>query len=126
MGFCIMKRAKGRQSGAGTSKNFSASLDKMLACLNHGVGVASAAYMQAPNYFDAAARRVPLHLLLVKRGLLDYAKAAAKLPGGRLFPRASTVSKAFTRYRRSRRTGGRACGDFEAFWFRRGLMAKSI
>ena len=31
-------------------------MDKLFACLNHSVGVASAAYMKAPNYFDACAR----------------------------------------------------------------------
>jgi hypothetical protein len=51
-----VKQAKGRQSEAGISKNSGDPADKLLARPNHGVGVASAAYMQAPNYFDACAR----------------------------------------------------------------------
>jgi hypothetical protein len=51
-----VKRAKGRQSGAGISSNSGDPADKLMAWLNHGVNVGGAAYMQAPNYFDACAR----------------------------------------------------------------------
>jgi hypothetical protein len=41
---------------AGISKNSGASVDKLLACLNHGVNVGGGVYMKDPNYFDASAR----------------------------------------------------------------------
>jgi hypothetical protein len=45
-----------RQPKSGISQLSHSTADKLMACLNHGVNVGSAGYLQNPDYFAACAR----------------------------------------------------------------------
>src|SRR5262245_42302085 len=45
-----------REPKRGISKLTRDAADKLMACLNHGVNVGSAAYVQDPDYYSACAR----------------------------------------------------------------------